>query len=87
MRNQIELTDDQILSRFRSETDSIEDLVFTAESIDDFRKARLSYADGGSAITDRADELELDGVRVTRGQQKKTLHVVDFGDVRAVYCL
>lgn len=59
MRNLIDQTDEQIIARFnhifdQQIIDSVEDLVFTKDSVDDFLNALSGYAKKGEITTDHS---------------------------------
>ncbi len=88
MRNEINLTDEQIEEIFEAGCGTslgVDDLVFTRESIDDFLEGRKSYNERG-AITDHDHELlVVVNVQARKGQPRGDLMVRNFGSVRAVY--
>lgn len=86
MRDQINLTDEQIEEAFtsRGHDGFIDELVFTKETISDFKKARDGYREKGHIYCDDGDCFEVEGVQTSKGQQRRWLVVVDFGTVRAV---
>lgn len=88
MKNLSKMTDEQIESEFEKLGYGIcaEDLVFTAESIDDFKNARKQYAQAGQLCADKDGVLEVSNVQVSKGAPRKSLVVIDLGEVRAVYC-
>lgn len=86
MRNEIKLTDEQIEDRFKDlgYDATVDDLVFTRETIADFLDSRKSYTQKGN-IEERQDDLiVIEGVQAYKGQPRFTLVVIDFGEVRAV---
>lgn len=87
MRNLIKMADEQIESKFETlgYCPCTDDLVFTKETVEDFKNARKEYAQPGQLGTDKEGVLELSNVQVAKGTPRKSLVVIDFGDVRAVY--
>lgn len=86
MRKLTTLTDAQIESAF-GDACCAEDLVFTQDSIESFDLASNSYAECGVAQWGERDgfrTLLLEGAQVRKGDQRRDVHVVDFGTVRAV---
>ena len=91
MRNEINLTDEQILSAFEAaghEYLDMDDLVLTRETLHAFKEKAQTWAEckgiadenyGGYA------SVEFDGVQVVPGQKRYALTVIDFGAVRASY--
>lgn len=81
----------QILAAFEAaghEYLDMDDLVKTAETLDDFRAAPAGWAEG--KLIDECNytgfaALEFDGVQAAKGQQRRALTVIDFGDVRYCY--
>ena len=66
----------------------IEDLIITLETIEDFRSARLGYAEKGS-VCDRTEfeghpVFEVDDVQANKGERRVSLIVIDMGDYRVV---
>lgn len=67
---------------------TIEDVVFTAATIQDFLDSREKWAERGSL--DRFDDALFPSIRVERGQPRKGMArgqtiVIDLGDKRAVF--
>lgn len=80
------MTDDQIEAAFQKIGVNLcaEEVTFTADTLADFESARSQYAEAGH-IEDRTDKhLVVRGVQVRKGDKRKDLFVVDFGDRRAV---
>lgn len=88
MRKLTKLTDAELESKFdKLGYDlTVDDLVFTVETIEDFKAARKEYALPGVVETDKDGVLEVQNVQVKKGTPRKPLVVVDLGEVRAVYC-
>lgn len=88
MRNLSKMTDEQIESKFETLGYGLctGDLVFTKETIEDFKNARKEYAQAGQLGTDKEGVLEVSNVQVAKGTPRKSLVVIDLGEVRAVYC-
>jgi len=87
MRNLINLTDEQIESAF-DDVCTVDDLVFTRNSIESFDEASNSYAECGVVQWGKRDgfrTLLLEGAQVRKGDRRSDLHVVDFGEIRAFY--
>jgi len=86
MRNQINLTDEQIEQRFESlgVSSTVDDLVFTGETIDHWLDARKSWREPGKLERD-GDSVIIYGAQVAAGQPRSDVFIVDFGSVRAVY--
>jgi len=66
---------------------TIKDLVFTQETIMDFKDARKGYSQAGQLISDKDGILEISNVQTVKGTPRKSLVVIDLKDCRAVYCL
>ena len=88
MRRLTNMTDEQIEAKFETLGYSlcIENLVFTKETIEDFKRARKEYSQAGQVWVDKDGVLEVSDVQVVRGTIRKSLVVIDLGEVRAVYC-
>jgi hypothetical protein len=82
MRNLIPLTDEEIEAKF-DDCCTVEDLVFTRDTLDDFRSARGNYAEPGKVEKDTATVWELSHAQTAKGQPRRSIMVVDFGEVRA----
>lgn len=89
-RNRTDLTDEQIEEMFDDFGIglTIEDVVFTGDTIQDFLDSREKWAERGSL--DRFDEDAYPSIMIERGQPRKGMArgqtiVIDLGDVRAVY--
>lgn len=66
----------------------MDDLVKTGETLDDFRAAPAGWAEGkliGEYDYDGFAALEFDGVQATKGQKRRAMTVIDFGDARYCY--
>lgn len=91
MRNSVELTDDQIEALFDELGIClcVEDLTFTAETIDDFKASRGKYAERGQVdydeIIDGYHVFCVSKVQPAKGMKRTDLYVVDFGDIRAAH--
>lgn len=81
----------QILAAFEEaghEYLDMSDLVKTSETLDHFRAAPAGWA--GGKVIDECDyngyaAIEFDGVQTTKGQQRRAMTVIDFGDTRYCY--
>ena len=86
MRNEIKLTDSQIEKRFNEFGCTIEDLVFTRDSIEDFMNGMKKFNEIKSANRNKVKgTLSMLGVQVKKGEARSDVFVVDFGSIRAVY--
>lgn len=86
MRDNIPMTDAQILARFEVEgvETTIDALVFTRETVDHWREARASWAERGQAAVDAPGVLRVLNARVLASQRRNNITVIDMGEVRAV---
>ena len=91
MRNDIKLTDDQILAAFDAAGHDgldMDDLVLTRETIEDFKVSAQTWAEC-KEISDEEymghKAVEFGGVQVNSGTKRHALTVIDFGEVRACY--
>jgi len=84
-------TEAQILEAFSAAGHDyldISDLVFTHESLEDFRVSATTWAECKAVSNETYtgfNAVEFDGVQVNPGKQRHALTVIDFGDVRASY--
>jgi len=84
-------TDAQILAAFDAaghEHLELDDLVFTQETLGDFRVSAINGAACKALFNETYTgfaAVEFDGVQAKRGQKRHALTVIDFGDVRASY--
>ena len=87
MRNEIEMTDEQIEEAFDEYGIGlvVNSLVFTRDTIADFAAARQNYAEPGRVEEQTDKTLHVERVQVRKGDARKTLLVIDFGSVRAAY--
>ena len=91
MRDQIKMTDEEILAAFDEaghEYLDIEDLTFSAETLDDFKVSAQTWAECREVSNEEYNGLaavEFDGVQVNPGQPRHALTVIDFGEIRAAY--
>lgn len=86
VRDNIQMTDAQILARFEAEgvETTIDALVFTRETVDNWREARASWAERGQAAVDAPGVLRIVNARVLASQPRHNITVIDMGEVRAV---
>lgn len=85
MRNEIELTDDQIIEKFDdlfSISVEMDEMILTRDPLQSFLDARKDYSDAGKLVIKKDDHIEVDGVQAQKGTPRKTLRVIDFGTVR-----
>jgi len=91
MRNEINLTDDQIEDLFQEAFMtgvSIESVTFTRDTIANFIDGLQGFESWNKPTQDNCDgfaTLEVMQIRVAKGKPKQDLQVVDFGTVRAVW--
>jgi hypothetical protein len=88
MRNLTELTDDQIIEAFDDAGYGvdIEDVVFTAETLDHWVDSRKSYAEKGTLSKKTLGgfgAIAIEKAQAFRGERRKDIVVVDLGEVRA----
>tara|TARA_R110000796_G_scaffold236457_1_gene355883 strand:- start:221 stop:505 length:285 start_codon:yes stop_codon:yes gene_type:complete len=63
-----------------------EPLVFTRDTLDGFREARLNYEERGQAYQGN-NYLIFNKVQATKGQQLQDLYIIDCGEFRVVSAL
>ena len=66
------------------------DVVWTAETLEDWTSARANWAEagtGGAGTHEGTAYLFFEDARVAKGQQRKDVCVVDCGDHRLVYAM
>lgn len=86
MRNEINLTDEQIEKAFEPDVClSIDEVVFTRDTIQDFLDCQSSFVDKGRVETNDGRKLVINKFQVAKGQSRLDLVVVDFGSVRGCY--
>jgi hypothetical protein len=84
-------TTNKILAAFEEaghEYIDITDLAETSETLDDFKAAASGWAEG--RLIDECEyggfaALEFDGVQVAKGQPRRAVTVIDFGNTRYAY--
>jgi hypothetical protein len=88
-----DLTDKQIEEAFATAGDDIglditaDEVVWTADTIDDFRAARNGYAEPGRILDITPTSLCVAKVQPHRGDRRRDLVVVDFGTVRGAIAI
>lgn len=87
MRELIPLTDEEIEAQFSAigAELTVDDLVFTRDTVDDFKSARHSYRESGKVELSAPNKLVVLGLQVAHSRSRTDLYVVDFGEVRAAY--
>lgn len=88
MRSEISLTDEEIEARFEELGIglTIDDVIWTRDTLDDFRAARKEWAEAGRIEVDEDGVLVISRAQAAKGQPRRTVYVVDFGPVRGA-CL
>jgi queuine/archaeosine tRNA-ribosyltransferase len=90
MRNEINLTDDQIEDLFEEAFSiglTIDNLDFTRDTIDNFVSGLQGFESWNKPVIDSCggfQTLEVSSIKVAKGKPKQDLQVIDFGTVRAV---
>jgi hypothetical protein len=56
-----------------------------ASEIDEFRKNHSGWSDPGHLVTNTPDALEIIGARASRGQRKREVVLIRFGQYCAIY--
>ena len=84
MRNEITLTDDQVLDAFEAigcvaDMDWVE---FTRDTLADFTAARENYSQRGT-LEQKDNALVMKDVQAAKGDRRGDLFVIDFGAARA----
>ena len=91
MRNEITQTDSEIEAAFQAAFQigvDIDDLVFTRDTLENFDEASSKYASCGVAKFGKTGELRtlfMANAQPRKGDQRRDVHVIDFGAVRACY--
>ena len=91
MRNQINLSDDQIEEMFYRAFHvglTVDDLVFDLATLEEFNDASYKYNACKKAIFGEIDGFEtmvLGGAQVRKGDKRADLYIIDFGPIRACY--
>jgi len=88
MRDLINLTDEQIEEIFDEETGYnvyVPNIVFTRETIEDFKNARKDYSDRGTLTKDERGILVIEKAQTHKGKPRKNMLIIDFGDFRGLY--
>mgnify|MGYP003656558706 FL=1 len=84
-------TEAQILAAFAAaghDYAQIDDLVFTQESLEDFRVSATMWAECKMVSNESYlgfEAVEFGGVQVAPGHKRHGLTVIDFGNIRASY--
>lgn len=86
MRDEIQLGDEQIAEKFGEMglDISMDDLVFTRDTIDDFRLARRYYKEPGRLSSTHTTHV-VKNLQVVKARPLQNLYVIDFGKVRACF--
>lgn len=84
MRNEISLTDDQILDAFEAIGVFVESdwITYTRDTLADFTAAREDYSERGT-LEQKGGALIMRDVQAGKGHKRGDLYVVDFGTIRA----
>lgn len=85
-RARIKMTDREIEHHFQRlgyQVD-IDRLVFTTETVDDFREARTAWCRAGEVLENEDGLLIIEGVQPRAGRRTRDLVVVSLGYARAV---
>jgi len=85
MRQEIKLTDEEIIEMFDGRDPDFDSIIFTRDTIENFKTARKGWSDGGKLSRDDLTFYEVYFVQSRKGEPRKNLTVVDFGTVRACY--
>jgi hypothetical protein len=91
MRNDIQLTDDQIEQLFEKAFRvglTVDDLVFTRNTLAEFDAATDRYTSCGApkyGVVRELKTLFLANAQPRKGDQRRDVHIIDFGAVRGVY--
>jgi hypothetical protein len=85
MRNEINLTDEQIADAFDQlgAGVTVDDVILTRETFEQIREARKSWALCGKGA-EKPEALVFKGVQTRRGVPCCNFYAVDFGAVRGV---
>jgi hypothetical protein len=87
MRNQINLTNEQIEAAFDEQGYGVDadSLVYTSETFADFLASREGWADKGRIEEQTDSVLRVARCQIAKGQPRVDLVVIDFGAARACY--
>lgn len=91
MRQEITQTDAGIEAAFDQAFQvglTVDDVVFTRETLENFVEASNKYVQCGVAKFGKAGEfrtLFLANAQPRKGDQRRDVHVIDFGTIRACY--
>lgn len=91
MRNEIQFTDDQIEDLFQRAHQigiTVDDLVFTRDTLGDFDSACNHYASCGVpnyTMIAGLKTLCIPKAQPRKGDQRRDVYIIDFGTVRGVY--
>ena len=87
LRNLIKLTDEEIEARFDDLGFglTIANLTFTELTIDDIKAARKKWNEPGRIEDEEADYIMIDRAQPTAFQPRRSVVMIDFGAVRAIY--
>ena len=84
MRDSIKLTDEEIENLVNDAFGGIgvccDDLVFSRDTIDDFKAARKSYNEPGFLDEGNGKSISILKAQVTKGTPRKDIYVYDFGE-------
>lgn len=88
------LTDEQIEAQFAHLGVDLgigyggeDDITITNDSIDDFLAARAGWTSKGEVVRNSGGALVVEGVQANKSLPRRTLYVIDFGNVRLAYGL
>lgn len=84
MREQINLTDAQIIETFQMPLLEIEEIEFTAATIEEIRKNKAGFVCPGTTVYSTDTFTHIRGVQPRKGDKRFDLYVADFGQVRGV---
>lgn len=92
--DRITLTNEQIEARFADAGAELaldygddENVTVTAETLAEVVAARAGWATAGTIERNADGTLVIAGMQLLKGDPRRTLYVVDFGDVRLAYSL
>jgi hypothetical protein len=91
MRNEINLTDDQIEDLFEAAFScgiTVDDLDFTRDTIDQFVAGLKGFVSHDKPFIDEQGgfkTLDVSNVKIAKGKPTVDVRVIDFGTVRAIY--
>ena len=79
MRNEINLTDQEVIEKFDDAfgiSVEMEEMIFSRDSLQDFMNARKEFSDPGKLTVNKPDYIEISGVQHKKGTPRKDLRIL-----------